>query len=119
MLERADKLTRVHRGLAIVAEIGGIACGFGMLTVWPGNAEISDLIVAAAYRDQGIGTQIIRALTETAYEIGVVQLEIGAALANQRAMQLYQRLGFHEKRVIELDLGDGPELVMYLTKTLA
>ena len=94
MLERTEKLSRTQRGLGVVAERGHIACGFGMLTTWPGTAEISDLIVTEPYRNHGIGSRIIGALTEAAREIGVVQLEIGAALSNPRAMALYQRLGF-------------------------
>ena len=41
-------------------------------------------------------------------------VEIGVALSNPRAMALYQRLGFVEDRVINLDLGSGAEPVMYL-----
>jgi ribosomal protein S18 acetylase RimI-like enzyme len=43
-------------------------------------------------------------------------LEIGAALSNPRALGLYRRLGFVDGRILDLDLGNGPEPVMYLYK---
>lgn len=120
LLERTDKLARNGRGLGVVAvRSDGTACGFGLLTVWPRLAEISDLIVSAPYRGQGIGTRIIANLTDAARKLGVDTLEIGVALSNPRALALYRSLGFVDHRTIELDLGHGAEPVLYLQKTLS
>lgn len=119
LLLRVEKLTQQGRGYGIIAlnaEVGIL--GYGQLTVWPRTTEISDLIVAPAYRNQGIGTAIICALIEKVYAWGLSQVEIGAALSNPRALLLYRRLGFQEDRTIGLDLGDGYEPVMYLTRQL-
>lgn len=118
LLERAEALQGSRRGLGAVATCEGVPCGFGMLTVWPSGAEISDLHVAPSLRGRGIGSQIIGYLTDAARELGVERLEIGVALSNPRALALYQRLGFRDDRIIELDLGLGPQPVLYLVKRL-
>src|SRR3954470_21763115 len=65
-LYRVDGLTKKGRGLGIVAEIEGRAIAYAQLTNWPRVAEISDLIVASEYRNQGIGTALIQHLIECA-----------------------------------------------------
>lgn len=119
MLRRTEKLATNRRGLGMVAVCDDAPCGFGLLTLWPRAAEISDLIVAAGLRGRGIGTRLVQTLSDAAAELGVRTLEIGAALSNPRALALYRRLGFVDARAIGLDLGCGVEPVMYLTKQLA
>jgi len=88
---------------------------YGQITCWPHVAEISDLIVSAAWRGQGIGSNLIRTLIAKASIWPVPAVEIGAALSNARALALYRRLGFIDTRTLTLDLGSGPEPVLYLT----
>lgn len=109
---------RVHGLVATVDRLGQLPIAYGQLTRWPNTAEISDLIVAPEWRGQGIGSALIGQLTEVARVWQLPKVEIGAALRNGRAMALYQRLGFSEARRLELDLGDGAEMVIYLEKTL-
>jgi len=118
LLERSEALRGARRGLGAVAACEGAPCAFGMLTLWRGGAEISDVCVAASRRSRGIGSELIGYLTDAARALGVERLEIGVALANPRALALYQRLGFHDDRLIELDLGAGPQPVLYLVKRL-
>ncbi len=117
-IRRCLETMYLEQGYALVAEAEGRAVGFGLLTVWPAAAEISDLIVAAPYRERGIGTAIVKRLTEEARRLGVYRLEIGAANSNHRAYRLYQRLGFVPERVLHLDLGQGLEPVTFLVKYL-
>lgn len=119
LLQRTNRLAMNGRGLGAVVIKGGSPCAFGLLTVWPRAAEISDLIVHTDYRGQGMGTMIIHFLTDRARELGVRTLEIGVALSNPRALALYRRLGFIDGRTIDLNLGSGPEPVLYLYKPLA
>ena len=119
LLQRAEKLRKKRRGLGVVAIREGVICGFGMLTLWPRAAEISDLIVNARYRGQGVGTAIIQSLTEVARDLNATIVEIGVALSNTRALALYRRLGFRDHRTIQVDLGQGPEPVLYLEKELS
>ncbi len=117
-LQRTQKLAAQRRGTGAVAEYNGIVCGFGLLTLWPRTAEISDLIVAPAYRDQGIGTRMIDYLAGVAVNLNAAILEIGVAVTNPRALVLYQRLGFEAHHSIQIELGSGPETVLYLEKKL-
>ncbi len=118
LLVRAETIAGHGRGLGVVASKGHQILGYGQLTLWPRAAEISDLIVTPAYRGNGVGTAIILYLIDQARAWHLSCVEIGAALANPRAMALYQRLGFTEDRIIDLDLGSGLEPVMYLSMRL-
>lgn len=118
LLRRAERLAFNRRGIGAVALHNNAPCGYGMLTLWPRAAEISDLIVADNLRDRGIGSQIIGYLTRAAAKLDVTIIEIGATYTNQRAITLYRRLGFLDSRTIHLNLGNGPEPVLYLAKSL-
>ncbi len=118
LLQRAEKLRKVRRGLGVVAVRDDMIYGFGMLTLWPRAAEISDLVVNARYRGRGVGTALIQFLTEAARDLNATMVEIGVALSNTRALALYRRLGFRDYRTIQVDLGQGPEPVLYLEKEL-
>jgi ribosomal protein S18 acetylase RimI-like enzyme len=117
-LNRTQKLTHNRRGLGVVAVWDDAPCAFGLLTLWPRAAEISDLIVNPQHRNRGIGRMIIAYLTDAARKMHVHTLEIGVALSNPRALALYRRLAFTDGRIIELDLGNGLESVLYLYKNI-
>jgi ribosomal protein S18 acetylase RimI-like enzyme len=118
LLARAERLVQARRGMGVVGLYDNAACAYGMLTLWPRTAEISDLIVNACYRSQGIGSQIIAYLTEAARSFHIQVLEIGVALSNPRALALYRRLGFADHHTVNIDLGHGLEPVLYLYKAL-
>lgn len=118
LLWRAEDIARRERGIGLVAYAEAGILGYGQLTMWPRAAEISDLLIAATYRNKGIGTAIICALVDNARSWGLPEVEIGSALSNPRALALYRRLGFKDNRILNLDLGNGPEPVMYLTMQL-
>lgn len=118
-----DKIRRVQqamsqqRGLGIVVTRSAGAdelLAYGQYLCWTRCAEISDLIVAEAYRSQGIGTVMIQYLTRFAVAAGTRCVEIGAARSNPRAVALYRRLGFVDKQTVALDVGQGVEPVIYL-----
>ncbi len=118
LIQRVDGITRRGRGLGIVAVSEYGILGYGQLTVWPRTAEISDLIVTPGCRNNGIGTAIIQHLIEKVRSWHLNDVEIGVAMSNPRALALYRRLGFVDHRVINLDLGRGPEPVIYLVMSL-
>ncbi len=119
LVRRAHRIALSGRGLGIVAESGtGEPIGFGQLTLWPRAAEISDVVVAPGWRGRGIGTAIIKFLIGAAREMNAERVEIGAAQSNERALALYRSLGFSDDRVLLLDLGNGPEPVVFLALEL-
>jgi ribosomal protein S18 acetylase RimI-like enzyme len=114
-------LARHQRGYAWgkVAAVKDQIVGFGQLARWGSKtAEISDLVVAAAWRGKGIGTAIITDLIEIARKQGFSNVEIGAAESNPQALSLYQRLGFEEYKRVLIDVGHGLENVIYLRYSL-
>lgn len=117
ILRKTAHLAATRRGLGVVGLWGGLPCSFGLLTLWPRVAEISDLIVSSELRSRGIGSTIVNFLTDIAWVMNAHTVEIGAALSNPRALALYRRLGFVDGRIVELELGNGPEPVIYLYKT--
>ncbi|HEX2905776.1 MAG TPA: GNAT family N-acetyltransferase [Phototrophicaceae bacterium] len=115
MLTRALQYAKDERGLGVVVvDAAGAVQGYGQMAVWPSCAEVSDLVVAEAYRSQGCGTAMIQHLVRAAYRLGTPAVEIGAAVSNTRAIRLYQRLGFEDSHTLTLNLGSGQEPVLFL-----
>jgi ribosomal protein S18 acetylase RimI-like enzyme len=113
-------ISRQQRELVwgLVAQVNAQIVAYGQVARWGCIAEISDLVVAEGYRCMGIGTQLIESLMDIAREHGLPEVEIGAAETNPRAAALYRRLGFQDKRRAILELGNGPEPVIYLSLRL-
>jgi ribosomal protein S18 acetylase RimI-like enzyme len=112
------RLADVGRAWSVVAAVDGQVIGFGRLSRLGRAAEISDLIVAPHARGHGVGAALIGHLIERARALDIERVEIGAAARNLRALALYRRLGFGEFRHAWLDLGNGPEEVIYLSRDL-
>jgi ribosomal protein S18 acetylase RimI-like enzyme len=120
-LRLKDMLRRHARGLAwgVIVEISGELVAYGQLDRWGERGEICNLVVSEAYRGHGIGTALIDHFTGIAAGNGIRLLEIGAAISNPRALELYQRLGFVEDRRVRLNLDHGEETVIYLARQIA
>ena len=83
-------------------------------TLWPTVGEISDLVVSEPNRKRGWGTAMIQTLARRALDMGVSEIEIGAAASNPRAASLYRRLGFRESHKLNVSTEHGREEVLYL-----
>lgn len=116
MVKRASQIAMQGRGLGVVlvGDAADTVLGYGQLTMWPRGGEISDLMIARDYRGRGLGTSLIQYLVQAAREMHASSVEIGVAYANGRALALYRRLGFVDDYSIMIDLGNGPEPVLYL-----
>lgn len=116
LVSRAQQIARQGRGLGVVVtgEEAAPVWGYGQLTLWPRAAEISDLIIAEAYRGRGLGTAIIQYLVRAARGMHSSAVEIGASVSNPGALALYRRLGFQDDHEVVLNLGEGNETVLYL-----
>ncbi|EXJ41114.1 acetyltransferase family protein [Vibrio parahaemolyticus VPTS-2010_2] len=55
---------------------------------------IYDFFVSGEYRGLGYGTQAISALEKQLEEVGVNQIKLRVAYQNERALKLYQEVGF-------------------------
>lgn len=119
LIARVKHFRVQNRGDGFVVEHQYKAIGFGLLTIWTNRAEISDLIVTAPFRSQGMGTALIQHMMSTAYQCYQAQVvEIGVVSDNQRALHLYERLGFVMARTIILQDGGKKQCLHYLEKPL-
>src|SRR5690606_38946553 len=115
----ADMLLRQQREVAwgVVAVVDGAAVAYGQVARWLNGGEISDVIVCEALRGNGLGRALVERLVEIAREAGLPEVEVGAGLSKPVALNLYPSAGFRDRRHLVLDLGDGPERVIYLVMT--
>jgi GNAT superfamily N-acetyltransferase len=93
-----------------------------------GVPEIGDVFVPAELRGHGIGTELSEAAERLARTRGHRQISISASIANEGALRLYRRLGYHDaglppKRVEgTIVLRSGPievaDTLLYLIKDI-
>ena len=77
--------------------------GGGELVNYIGRkVEIANLAVARAQRGRGIGTALIQVLCHVAQAGGNRSVEITVLTKNERALALYQRLGFEQSRAVTI-----------------
>ncbi|RMG93909.1 MAG: GNAT family N-acetyltransferase [Chloroflexi bacterium] len=99
----------------VVAQKENTIIGSGQLIIYGQTTEIANLIVTPDHRNQGIGTTLIQVLERIARHHHRPHLEIGVTANNERALALYQRMGFAPIR--QWTLPDGNEAII-LRKTL-
>ncbi len=58
------------------------------------------LSLAAAYRDEGIGTELMKALIDEAKALGLRLLTLSCFENNPRALHVYEKLGFQKAGII-------------------
>ncbi|ACP22983.1 acetyltransferase (plasmid) [Sinorhizobium fredii NGR234] len=76
----------------VVAEIEGQAGGIGACE--HADDTISDIWVAPPFEGRGAGSALIRALEAQVLDRGYSEARIEVAAANERALELYGRLGY-------------------------
>lgn len=95
MQERSDTVT------CAVAELDGVLIGMAWLVAFERvpnirdtrrlTADIQSVFVEQSHRSRGIGTQLVRALTAAADDLGVSRITVSA---NARAVSMYEALAF-------------------------
>lgn len=95
----------------LVAEIDGEPAGLGACE--HADDTISDIWVAPAFEGRGAGSALIKALETQISGRGYTKARIHVAAANERALQLYQHLGY---RVLWRKLAFDPILETDLEK---
>jgi len=110
-LAEAARGRRVH----LVVELGE-AVANGELSIMGDRAEIANLMVEPSLQGRGLGTALIRALTDEASARDIPTLEIGVRSDDIRVRALYQREGFAPYRETTVPLNGEPMRVTYLRK---
>ncbi len=108
-IELMHRRCREFDGLVLVAELDGAVVGF--VTVWRRfrssepdddpreHGFVSDLVVAAAHRGQGIGRALLRAAEIRARDAGAQTLRLWVKAGNATARSLYAAEGFVESEI--------------------
>ena len=99
---------RYHGALLAVAEDRGHVAGFGLITLQKPHlamanvptARLDLLAVGAAFRRQGIGTQIVNALLEWAKRQGAERVFVANAARNPAAGAFWSQFGFVDFAVV-------------------
>jgi [ribosomal protein S18]-alanine N-acetyltransferase len=76
-----------------VAELDGIV-GYSIMSTGAGEAHVLNLCVAEAYRNRGIGAQMLAHLMEFARVLGVSEAFLEVRPSNTSAIRLYLSAGF-------------------------
>jgi ribosomal protein S18 acetylase RimI-like enzyme len=92
------------RGLFLLARVQGTAVGAAYLsfnwTLEHGGKScwLEELYVMPAYRERGIGRQLLDAVCQRAAELGCAAIDLEVEEEHARAQHLYEREGFHPHR---------------------
>ena len=97
-------LSRVGPECIWIAEVGGAIAGLTGLIVEEGGAEaeVEPVIVAAAYRDHGVGQALVGRAVEEARHLGMRYLNVRPVARNVKAVSFYFRCGFHTLGQLEM-----------------
>ncbi len=87
---------------SVVAFRGGAPVGLCMLGLRGDEAWIGGLGVVVAERRGGIGSMLMDAVLGEARSRGVREVRLEVILENERAIPLYERLGFERTRELEV-----------------
>lgn len=85
--------------LFLVAEEDGQVAGYAGLLRVMDEGDITNVVVDEAYRGKGLGTRLMAALLEEGRGCGMKEFTLEVRVSNQRAIRLYESLGFVQEGV--------------------
>ena len=86
----ANAVTRVH----VLRLSGGPAVAYCSAWLLPGELHINNVAVIPAWRRQGLGRQLLRAVLASAEAEGAARATLEVRQSNVAALRLYEGLGF-------------------------
>jgi ribosomal-protein-alanine N-acetyltransferase len=90
----SEELRREHGALYLAAEVAGKLVGYAGMWIFAGEAHIMNIAVDPPCRRQGIGEALLIALLQRAVALNAQMAYLECRPSNQRAIALYQKLGF-------------------------
>ena len=79
-----------------IMELGGVAAGYGVMSLVVGEAHLLNICVAPEWQQQGYGRLLLQHFMELARERGASRMFLEVRLSNQAALGLYRDVGFNE-----------------------
>ena len=105
------ELIRGAEHLALVAEADGEIVGNVLVSVDRGRATehigVLSICVASAWRDVGIGTELVAAAQAWVARRGMRKLSLGVFPDNARAIAVYEKLGFEREGLRRMQYHSG------------
>ena len=95
MRERIEKAPE----LFLVAEENGQVAGYAGLLRVMDEGDVTNVVVDEAYRGKGLGTRLMAALLEEGRGCGMKEFTLEVRVSNQRAIRLYESLGFVQEGI--------------------
>ena len=80
----------------IVADMKGEIAGYAVFWAVMDQGELGNVAVDDDHRGKGIGSKLIEAIMQRAYERGVKEIFLEVRKSNVRAQDLYKTFGFSE-----------------------
>lgn len=80
----------------LCARVKGEIAGYGGMRTVLDEGYVNDIAVLPAFRRQGVGFELVKALVRYAREKGLRFLTLEARASNQSAIRLYERAGFRD-----------------------
>lgn len=90
---------RVSCARSLVAAVEGKTAGYIIYWLLPSEVDVHNLAVHPAYRRQGVGRSLLRAVIDDARRHGSGRVSLEVRKSNEAAQRLYQSLGFVAKGV--------------------
>jgi ribosomal protein S18 acetylase RimI-like enzyme len=90
----------------LLAESGGIACGFVHLTTRQSilhdrlSGLIDEFVISSGFRGQGVGRLLMDAAIDRCRELGCCEVEVSTERSNRQAQAFYRRCGFDYEGVL-------------------
>ena len=85
--------------LFLVAEENGQVAGYAGLLRVMDEGDVTNVVVDEAYRGKGLGTRLMAALLEEGRGCGMKEFTLEVRVSNQRAIRLYESLGFVQEGI--------------------
>lgn len=94
----------------IIVESGNEIVGFVLGTVQRAyEARILALAVDRTWRRRGIASDLVRRFLDAFARYGVHRISLEVRVSNESAIDLYHRLGFEKKGILQGYYGDGED----------
>jgi ribosomal-protein-alanine N-acetyltransferase len=78
----------------------------------PPLAHVKDVAVDEEYRDQGIGSTLLRRALDVHSAAGATTAKLEVRESNDDAIRLYRRFGFEQRRRIRGYYGNGEDAIV-------
>ena len=94
-----NELTSNHFARYMVMMLEDEVIGYGGMWTIMDEAHITNIAVRHDYRGQGLGERLLTELQRTAVFFGMSRMTLEVRVTNERAQQLYRKLGFEPSGV--------------------